>query len=49
MQISGGRTMRLRSADPAYLQYVDRFWHELFDRLQPLTYKNGGPIIMAQV
>ncbi|KAK2077073.1 hypothetical protein QBZ16_004706 [Prototheca wickerhamii] len=48
-KISGGRTMRLRSSDPAYLQYVDRFWHELFDRLRPLTYKNGGPIIMAQI
>ncbi|KAK4298222.1 hypothetical protein Pmani_029407 [Petrolisthes manimaculis] len=42
--------MRLRTSDPTYLQYVDRwFTSVLLPKVKPLLYENGGPIIMLQV
>lgn len=49
VQVAGGRTMRLRDNDPAYLAHVDRWWAVLFGRLRRLLYQNGGPIVMVQV
>lgn len=40
--------MKLRTADPAYLQHVDRWWSHLFAQLRPHLLENGGPIIMLQ-
>lgn len=45
----GGRSFDLRSDDPQYLQYVDRWWSVLFKRIKPLLWENGGPIVMVQV
>eukprot|EP01113_Clastostelium_recurvatum_P015704 TRINITY_DN1880_c0_g1_i3.p1 TRINITY_DN1880_c0_g1~~TRINITY_DN1880_c0_g1_i3.p1 ORF type:complete len:426 (+),score=76.44 TRINITY_DN1880_c0_g1_i3:49-1326(+) len=39
----------LRSADPHFLDRVDRWFSVLFPRLAPLVYSKGGPIIMMQV
>ncbi|WCJ39514.1 beta-galactosidase 17 [Euphorbia peplus] len=41
--------LKLRSSDPAYLQLVDRWWGILLAKVNPLLYKNGGPIIMVQI
>ncbi|KAL4450728.1 hypothetical protein ABPG77_001084 [Micractinium sp. CCAP 211/92] len=48
-KVAGGRTMRLRTADPAYLAHVDRWWAALFPRMRRFLVKNGGPILMVQV
>ena len=48
-KVRGGRTMKLRSEDPDYLAAVDAWWAELLPRIQPLLYRNGGPIVMVQV
>ena len=48
-QVSGGRTMRMRTDDPAYLAHVDRWWAVLFAKLRPYLHENGGPILMVQV
>ena len=50
LQVAGGRSMRLRTSDPAYLAHVDRWWAVLFAKLRPLLHENGGgPIVMVQV
>ena len=41
--------MKIRTNDPLYLNHVDRFWGHLLPRISPLTYQNGGPIVMVQV
>lgn len=41
--------MKLRSSDPAYLHYADRWWDELLPRVARHLYPNGGPVIMVQV
>ena len=49
MQLNGGSLMKIRTDDPLYLNHVDRFWGHLLPRISPLTYQNGGPIVMVQV
>ncbi|UYV64046.1 GLB1L [Cordylochernes scorpioides] len=41
--------MTLRTKDPMYLQYVDRWFDILLPRIRPFLYENGGPIITVQV
>lgn len=41
--------MCLRSSDPAFLKYVDRYYGKLLPMLEPLLWMNGGPIIALQV
>lgn len=41
--------MALRSSDPNFLKYVDRWFGVLLKKLAPLMYFNGGPILSAQV
>lgn len=41
--------MHLRCSDPLYLQKVEKFFGELYPRLKPLLYANGGPIIAMQL
>ncbi|XP_021705359.1 beta-galactosidase isoform X2 [Aedes aegypti] len=41
--------IQLRTADVAYLREVRTWYAELFSRLEPYFYGNGGPIIMVQV
>ena len=39
----------LRTSDPVYLFYVDRWMSNLLTLISPLLYENGGPIITVQV
>lgn len=48
LQVEGGRTMKLRLNDPAYLGHVDRFWNTLLPKMAPYLYHRGGPILMTQ-
>ncbi|KAL4853981.1 Glutamate-1-semialdehyde 2 [Chlorella vulgaris] len=48
-KVSGGRTMRMRTHDPLYLEHVDRWWATLFAKLRRHMHENGGPILMVQV
>ncbi|KAL6780686.1 hypothetical protein ACKKBF_B12155 [Auxenochlorella protothecoides x Auxenochlorella symbiontica] len=48
-KVPGGRRMKLRSSDPAYLAHVDRWWGVLFTMIKPLMYEAGGPIILTQI
>uniref|UniRef100_A0A0X3PRQ2 Beta-galactosidase n=2 Tax=Schistocephalus solidus TaxID=70667 RepID=A0A0X3PRQ2_SCHSO len=41
--------MKLRSSDPEFLGPVIRWFQQLFPRLHPYLYENGGPIIMIQL
>ncbi|XP_059090616.1 beta-galactosidase-like [Tigriopus californicus] len=41
--------IKLRSSDPNFLNYVDKWWDVLMVKMKPLLYKNGGPIIMSQL
>lgn len=41
--------MIVRSSDESYKSYVKRWFGVLLPKLVPLTYENGGPVIMAQV
>jgi hypothetical protein len=44
-----GGAMVLRSSDPRYLYYVDRWWDVLLPLFAEYTYEKGGPIAMVQV
>ncbi len=39
----------LRSNDENYLTYVRRFWEQVYDQVEGLFYKDGGPIIGIQI
>jgi hypothetical protein len=41
--------MRVRTADPRFLQFVSEWMQELLTVVAPYTYAAGGPVIMAQV
>ncbi|KAG2728794.1 hypothetical protein I3760_01G220900 [Carya illinoinensis] len=41
--------IRLRSSDPNFLHFVERWWEILLPTVAPLLYENGGPIIMVQI
>lgn len=43
------KNVRLRSDDPTYLNYVERYYQHLFQVLTPLQVTYGGPIIMMQL
>ena len=42
-------TVRLRSSDPKFLGYVDKWYSVLYQKLSPMSIGNGGPIIMLQI
>ena len=44
-----GRPLTIRSNDPAYLGYVDRFYGEIGQQIEGLYFKDGGPIIGIQI
>ena len=44
-----GRPIDVRSNDPAYLLYVNRFYQEIGKQLSGLMFKDGGPIIGIQI
>lgn len=39
----------LRSIDPKYTEYVERWMNVLLPMITPLLYGNGGPVILIQV
>ena len=39
---------RIRSSDPKFLEYVERYYSVLFKILTPLQVTNNGPFIMMQ-
>lgn len=39
----------IRTYNPTYIWYVDRWWANLFAVVKPHLYENGGPVIMTQV
>ena len=41
--------IHLRCSDPLYIEKVEKFFDELYPRLKPLLYANGGPIIAMQL
>ncbi|WP_257349010.1 glycoside hydrolase family 35 protein [Pseudalkalibacillus decolorationis] len=41
--------IRLRSSDPSFLKYVDRYLKEILGVLKPFLSTNGGPIIAMQI
>lgn len=43
------RDIKLRSMDPEYMYYVDRWFGKLLPMIWPLLYSNGGPVIAVQV
>lgn len=48
LQVAGGRTMRMRTNDPVYLDHVERWWAVVFSKLRHYLHANGGPILMVQ-
>jgi beta-galactosidase len=44
-----GRPLKVRSNDPGYLAYVERYYGELGRQLEGLTFAEGGPVIGAQL
>nr|XP_018915941.1 PREDICTED: beta-galactosidase-like [Bemisia tabaci] len=47
--LTGNPDMQLRTADPPFLSFVDRWFRVLFEKITPLLYGKGGPIFMVQV
>uniref|UniRef100_A0A0A9X8K5 Beta-galactosidase n=2 Tax=Lygus hesperus TaxID=30085 RepID=A0A0A9X8K5_LYGHE len=47
--LSENPNMKMRTSDPSHAFFIEKWFHELFSRLKPLLYGNGGPIIMVQV
>ena len=43
------KSIALRTSDPTYLAYVDKWMSVLLPKMNPLLYENGGPIITVQV
>ncbi|GIX89477.1 beta-galactosidase [Caerostris extrusa] len=41
--------IKLRSYDPTYIKYVDRWYKVLLPIIEPFLYNNGGPIITLQI
>jgi beta-galactosidase len=41
--------MKVRTTYPGYLDAVEKFYRELFGRVNHLMYRNGGPIIAVQI
>jgi beta-galactosidase len=44
-----GRPFEVRSNDPDYLFYADRFYNQIAQQLKGLYFKDGGPIIGIQI
>ena len=44
-----GRPIEVRSNDPEYMRYVERYFKQVGEQLTGLMYKDGGPIIGVQL
>ncbi|HJA91535.1 MAG TPA: beta-galactosidase [Candidatus Eisenbergiella merdipullorum] len=45
----GEEGIRLRSNDKTYLEYVERFWKEVFAQVKGQMLEDGGPVIGIQI
>lgn len=43
------KNVTIRTYEPNYISLVDRYWGALLDKVKPMLYSNGGPIVMMQV
>lgn len=41
--------LELRSNDPEYLRYVERYWKQLYEQVKGFLYRDGGPVIGLQI
>ena len=41
--------IKLRTADPLFMEPVTAWYDQLLPKIRPLLYSNGGPVIMVQV
>ncbi|BET00625.1 beta-galactosidase [Nesidiocoris tenuis] len=41
--------MKLRTSDTSHAFFVSKWFQQLFERISPFLYGNGGPVIMVQV
>ncbi|GFS06352.1 beta-galactosidase [Elysia marginata] len=46
--LTANSSMVLRTSDPSYLRYVDRWFTALLAKVKPFLYNNGGPVLMVQ-
>ena len=44
-----GKPLSIRSNDPAYLHYVERFYHQIGEQLRGLLFSDDGPVIGVQI
>ncbi|CAL8088543.1 unnamed protein product [Calicophoron daubneyi] len=47
--LSKNPKMKIRTSDPEYMTYVNKWLEVLLPKLRPYLYENGGPIIMVQL
>ncbi|GFO02595.1 beta-galactosidase [Plakobranchus ocellatus] len=47
--LTANSSMILRTSDPSYMVYVDRWYSALLDKVKPFMYDNGGPVVMVQI
>lgn len=43
------KNCRLRSSDKIFMEYAKRYLAEVFKRVRPFLYTNGGPVIAVQI
>ena len=43
-----GKSVRMRSEEPLFLQRAERLYRQIFTQVQGLQWKDGGPVIAAQ-
>ncbi len=44
-----GKPLSIRSNDPAYLHYVERFYQQIGQQIKGLLFSDGGPVIGIQI
>ncbi|CAG5132937.1 unnamed protein product, partial [Candidula unifasciata] len=47
--LSEDPNMILRTSDPSYLRWVDKWYTVLLNYIKPYLYDNGGPVVMVQI
>lgn len=43
------KNVTIRTYEPNYISFVDKYWGTLLDHVKPMLYINGGPVVMLQV
>ncbi|KAK7110756.1 hypothetical protein V1264_014580 [Littorina saxatilis] len=47
--LTENKDMILRTSDPSYISFVDKWYTALLTTLKPYLYDNGGPVVMVQI